>query len=141
MNGLRKEGAMMNKINIDNASNLVSTQIDMGDAGGGLQGGGEAVGGLFDFMKSFSESFDSLGGCSSDCIGSSLLNHSSEVAIGKSEGLWALSISEQLYELNTQVLILTGLIALFIIIYLAKPFVIHKLKQRNKANNKRDNHE
>jgi len=131
----------MSKTTLEDASNLVSTQLDMGDAGDGLIGVGETVGGFFDFMKSFSESFGSLGGCSSDCKGSSLLNHSSEVVIGDSDGLWALSISEQLYELNTQVLILTGLMVLFIIVSLAKPFVMYKLKQRNKVNNKRNNHE
>ena len=127
----------MSKANIDSASNLVSTQIDMGDAGGGLQGGGEAVGDFFDLMKSFSESFSSLNGCSSDCVGSPLLRHSSEV-IGGPDGLWALSISDQLYELNTQVLILTGLMVLFIVIYLAKPYVVYRVAQRNKSKKKED---
>ena len=131
----------MSKTTLEDASNLVGTQFDMGDTGGGLQGGGEVVSGFFDFMKGAGESFSSLGGCSSDCIGGSLLSHSSEVAVDNSEELWALSISEQLYELNTQILILTGLMVLFIVVYLAKSFVIHKLRQRNKANNKRNTHE
>jgi len=141
MSGSKKEGIAMSKTTLEDVSNLVSTQLDMGDAGDGLIGVGETVGGFFDFMKSFSESFGSLNSCSSNCVGSSLLRHSSEGVIGGPDGLWTLSISEQLYALNTQVFILTSLMVLFIIVYLAKPFVIHKLKQRNKVNNKRDTYE
>jgi len=126
---------------LQDADYLTEVQVDMGDSAGGLQGGGEAIGGFFDFMKSFSESFSSLDGCSSNCVGGSLLSRGSEVVIENPEGLWALGISEQLYELNMQVLILTGLMVLFIIAYLAKLYVIHKLKQRNKSINKGGKHE
>ena len=122
---------------LEDASNLVGTQLDMDDMGDGFAGAGDAVGDFFDLMKSFSESFSSLNGCSSDCVGSSLLRHSSEV-IGGPDGLWALSISDQLYELNTQVLILTGLMVLFIVIYLAKPYVVYRITQRNKSKKKED---
>jgi len=129
----------MSEANIDSASNLVTAQIDMGDMGDGFAGSGDAVGDFFDLMKSFSESFSSssLNGCSSDCVGSSLLRHSSEV-IGGPDGFWALSISNQLYELNTQVLILTGLMVLFIAIYLAKPYFVYRVTQRNKLKKKED---
>jgi len=126
---------------LQDADYLTEVQVDMGDSAGGLQGGGEAIGGFFDFMKSFSESFSSLDGCSSNCVGGSLLSRGSEVVIENPEGLWALGISEQLYELNMQVLILTELMVLFIIAYLAKLYVIHKLKQRNKSINKGGKHE
>lgn len=138
MSGLKKEEVVMSETTLEDASNLVETQFGMGDTGGGLQGGGEAVGGFFDFMKDVSESFGSLGGCSSDCVGSSLLSHDPEVIIDSPNELWALSISEQLYELNTQVLILTGLMALFIVIYLVKPYVVYRIAQRNKSKKKED---
>jgi len=131
----------MNKTNIDSASNLVSTQIDMGDAGKGLQDGAETVDGLFNFMKGFSESFSSFGSCYSNCKSGSIVGDDSITVMEGPDLFWALSISEQLYELNTQVLILTGLMALFIIAYLAKLYVIHKLKQRNKSINKGGKHE
>jgi len=123
----------MSKATLKDASNPIGAQLDMGDTGGGLQGGGEAVSGFFDFMKGAGESFGSLGGCSSECIGSSMLSHSSEVVVSNSDGLLALSISEQLYELNTQVLILTGLMVLFIVASLVKPYVLHKISQKKKS--------
>jgi len=51
MNGLKKEEVVMSKTNIYSASNLVTTQIDMGDAGKGLQDGVETVDGLFNFIS------------------------------------------------------------------------------------------
>ena len=56
-----------------------------------------------------------------------------QFGIGDPDGLWALSISEQLYELNTQVLILTGLMVLFIIVSIVKPYVLHKISQKIKS--------
>ena len=139
MNGSRKEEIKMSKTTLEGTSNLVSTQLDMGDMGDGFAGSGDAVSNFFDLMKSFSESFSSssFNGCSSDCVGSSLLRHSSEI-IGGPDGLWALSISEQLYELNTQILILTGLMVLFIVIYLAKPYFVYRVAQRNKLKKRED---
>ena len=131
----------MSKTTPEDASSLVGIQLDMGDAGGGLQGGGEAVGGFFDFMKSVGESFGSLGSCSSNCKSGSVVGNQTVHVVDEPDKLWTLSISEQLYALNTQVLILTTLMAVFVVVYLAKPFVIHKLKQISKAKNKKDGHE
>ena len=123
----------MSKTTLKDANNPIVAQLDMGDTSGGLQGGGEAVSGFFDLMKGASESFGSLSGCSSNCVGSSFLSHNSEVVVSNSDGLLALSISEQLYELNTQVLILTGLMVLFIVASLVKPYVLHKISQKKKS--------
>ena len=133
MNGLKKEEVVMSKTTLEDASNLVSTQLDMGDAGDGLIGVGETVGGFFDFMKSFSESFDSLGGCSSNCKSGSVVGNQTVHIVDEPDKLWALSISEQLYALNTQVLILTALMVLFIIASLVKPYVLHKISQKKKS--------
>jgi hypothetical protein len=138
MNGFRKEGVMMSEANIDSASNLVSTQIDMGDAGKGLQDGVETVDGLFSFMKGFSESFSSFGSCYSNCKSGSIVGDNSITVMEGPDLFWALSVSEQLYELNTQVLILTGLMVLFIVIYLAKPYFVYRVAQRNKLKKKED---
>ena len=141
MSGLKKEEVVMSKTNIDSASNLVTTQIDVGDAGKGLQDGVETVDGLFNFMKGFSESVSSLGSCYSNCKSGSIVGDNSITVMEGPDLFWALSISEQLYELNTQVLILTGLMALFIVVYLAKPFVVHKINQRIKAIKKGERHD
>ena len=138
MNGSRKKGVVMSEANIDSASNLVSTQIDMGDAGNGLQDGMATVDGLFTFMKGFSESFSSLGSCYSNCKSGSIVGDDSITVMESPDLFWALSVSEQLYELNTQVLILTGLMVLFMVIYLAKPYVVYRVAQRNKSKKKED---
>ena len=123
----------MSKTTLKDASNLVGVQLDMSDTGGGLHGGGEAVSGFFDFMKSVGESFGSLGGCSSNCKSGSVVGNQTVHIVDEPDKLWALSISEQLYALNTQVLILTALMVLFIIASLVKPYVLHKISQKKKS--------
>jgi len=97
-----------------------------------------SVDGLFNFMKGFSESVSSLGSCYSNCKSGSIVGDNSITVMEGPDLFWALSISEQLYELNTQVLILTGLMALFIVIYLVKPYVVYRIAQRNKSKKKED---
>jgi len=133
MNGSKKEEMPMSKTTLEDASNLVGVQLDMSDTGGGLQGGGEAVSGFFDFMKSVGESFGSLGSCSSNCKSGSVVGNQTVHIVDEPDKLWALSISEQLYALNTQVLILTALMVLFIIASLVKPYVLHKISQKKKS--------
>jgi len=122
----------MSKTALEKTSNLVSVQLDMNDTGGGLQGGGEAIGGFFNFMKSFAISGRHVNTCESNCIGRSISNRKSE-SIDSGLGTGFPSVSEQLEKLSDQVLILSALLAIFIVVSLAKPYIMHRINQRIKT--------
>ena len=122
----------MSKTALEKTSNLVNVQLDMNDTGGGLQGGGEAIGGFFNFMKSFAISGRHVNTCESNCIGRSISGRKNEL-VDSDFGMRLPSVSEQLERLSDQVLILTALLAIFIVASIVKPYVIHKIKQRIKT--------
>jgi len=119
---------------LQDADYLTEVQIDMGDSAEGLQGGVEAIGDLFDFTKSVGESFSSLGGCSGNCKSGSVVSQDSAVLIYDPGGVWVLSISEMLYKLNTQVLVLICMFGLYLVFKIVKPFIDQKLNKNKRPN-------